>query len=99
MSPRLRLASVQALASPRSDDATIVVSDFQLNRNERFRAEIIMRDGKPVVTISRWKSTSKGLKRTGQCFEFGAHRTSAVVALLFEVQDVLIALSAQGGAS
>jgi hypothetical protein len=90
---------VQAFASPRPDDASIVVSDFQLNHNEHFRAEIIMRDGKPVVSISRWKSTPRGLRRTGQCFEFGAHRTGAVVALLFEVQDALIALSAQGGAS
>ena len=99
MSPRLHLVSVKAPASPPPDDASIVVSDFQLNHNERFRAEIIMRDGKPVVSISRWKSTSKGLKRTGQTFEFGAHRTGAVVALLFEVQDVLITLSEQGGAS
>jgi hypothetical protein len=52
-----------------------------------------------VFSHAGGKSTSKGLKRTGQCFEFGAHRTGAVVALLFEVQDVLIALSAQGGAS
>jgi hypothetical protein len=98
MSPQLNLASVPAYAAPRPD-AVIVVSDFLLNHNQRFRAEIIRRDGKPVVSISRWKSTPKGPRRTGQAFEFGAHRTIAVTNLLVEVQRVLSALQAEGGAS
>jgi hypothetical protein len=98
MSPQLQLASAQACAAL-CPDAVIVVSDFLLNHNQRFRAEIITRDGKPVVSISRWKSTPKGPRRTGQALEFGAHRTGAVTALLVEVQRVLNALQAEGGAS
>jgi hypothetical protein len=97
MSP-LHLASVPALAAP-LPDAVIVVSDFLLNHNQRFRAEIISRDGKTVVSISRWKSTPKGPRRTGQVFEFGAHRIGAVTGLLAEVQRVLNALQSEGGAS
>jgi hypothetical protein len=98
MSPQLHLASVQAFAAPRPD-AVIVVSDFPLNHRHRFRAEVITRDGKLVVSISRWKTTPMGLRRTGQALEFGAHRTGAVAALLVEVQHVLNALQSEGGAS
>jgi hypothetical protein len=98
MSPQLHLASVLAFAAPRPD-AVIVVSDFLLNHRQRFRAEIIARDGKPVVSISRWKSTPKGPRRTGQAFEFGGHRIGAVIALLVEVQRVMNTLHTEGGAS
>jgi hypothetical protein len=97
--PQLQLARAYACAAPRPD-AVIIVSDFLLNHRQRFRAEISTRDGKPVVCISRVKKTPKGLQRTGQAFEFGAHRIKAVAGLLAEVQRVLHDLHAEeGGAS
>jgi hypothetical protein len=75
--------------------ASIIVSEFTLNHRQRFRAEIIMRDGKPVVSISRWKKNN----RTGQAFEFGAHRTAAVTNLLMEVQRVLDVLNIEEGSA
>src|SRR4051812_3767849 len=91
MSPHLSLAAVEAYAPPQQD-AVIVVSDFPLNHHQRFRAEIIWRGSKAVVSVSRWKSTPKGPRRTGQALEFGAHRTAAITALLLEVQCVLNAV-------
>ena len=76
---------------------TIVVAEYPLNAHETFRAEIITRDGKPVVAISRWKHMPTGPRRTGSSLEFGAHRTAAVSNLLVEVQRVLEALN-KGGA-
>jgi hypothetical protein len=98
MSPQLPLASVLAFAAPRPD-ASIVVSDLLLNQHHRFRAEIITRDSRLVVSISRWKSTPKGSRRAGQPFEFGAHRIGAVAALLVEVQRVMNILQTEGGVS
>lgn len=79
--------------------ASIIVSEFTLNHRQRFRAEILMREGKPVVSISRWKNTAAGANRTGQAFEFGAHRTAAVANLLMEVQRVLDVLNIEEGSA
>lgn len=99
MSPRLQLASAQTCVSrPLDDDATIVISEFAISHHQSFRAEIIQRDGKRVVSISRWKSTAAGPRRTGQSFEFGAHRAAGVARILADVQRVLAALDT-GGAS
>lgn len=70
----------------------VVVAEFPLNTHQCFRAEIIERDGKPIVSIARWKNTPVGARRTGQSMEFGAHRIGAVAGLLNEVQRVLDAL-------
>ena len=100
MSPQLQLASTQDCVTAPRPDAVIVVSDFLLNHHQRFRAEILTRDGKPVVSLSRVKKTPKGIQRTGQAFEFGAHRIKSIVGLLAEVQRVLNDLQAEeGGAS
>jgi hypothetical protein len=90
------IRGAEPLAEPQ---ASIFVSEFPLNPHESFRAEIIDRQGKSIVSISRWKSTPAGLKRTGISFEFGAHRTAAVTNLLIEVQRVFNALNPTGGAS
>lgn len=94
----LRSASngAQPLAHPQ---ASIHVSEFPLNRYQSFRAEILTRDGKSVVCLSRWKNTPAGARRTGQCLEFGAHRTTGVAKLLRDVQDALKSLSIDGGAA
>ncbi|MGY4601235.1 hypothetical protein ACVWXL_008981 [Bradyrhizobium sp. GM22.5] len=48
-------ASARAYVQPPSchdtTDANIVVSEFPLNAHQRFRAEIIMRDGKLAVSL------------------------------------------------
>lgn len=77
--------------------AAIVVSEFPLNSHESFRAEIVDRQDKSIVAISRWKKTATGrLKRTGVAFEFGAHRIAGMAALVADVQRVL-AVRADGG--
>jgi hypothetical protein len=78
-------ASVQACASPRSNDDCIVVSEFPLNHHQSFRAELVVRAGKSMVSISRLKNTPNGARRTGQAFEFGAHRAAAMAKLLSEI--------------
>jgi hypothetical protein len=93
---QLHVASVQTNA-PRPDDAAIIVSEFPLNHHQSFRAEIITRDGKSIVSIARWKKTPSGARRTGQSLEFGAHRVAAISGLLSEVQR-LLAASNKGGA-
>lgn len=80
-------------------DASIVVAEFPLNNHQSFRAEIIERDGKRVVSLSRWKVTPAGPRRTGQSFEFAGHRADAVASLLCEVQRVLGVLENQGARS
>jgi len=95
MSPQLRAKSVQASASPRSIDDSILVSEFPLNHHQSFRAEIIMRAGKPTVSISRLKITPFGARRTGQAFEFAAHRAAAIASLLSEVLRTLATGSAE----
>jgi hypothetical protein len=93
---RSAIRGAEPLADPQ---ASITVSEFPLNNHQCFRAEIIMRDGKPTVSIARWKKTPAGTRRTGQSLEFGAHRTGTVTALLVEVQRVLSGLQTEGGAS
>ena len=83
-------ASVQA----RPNDTCIVVAEFRLNHHHSFRVELVVRAGKPMVSISRLKITPLGARRTGQAFEFGAHRTAAIAGLLSEV---LRALGTGGG--
>lgn len=80
-----------------SDHDAIVVADFPISAHQSFRAEIATRDGKSIVSLSRWKNTPAGARRTGQSFEFGAHRTAGVVKLLGDVQNVLKATGVDGG--
>ena len=61
-------ASVQA----RPNDTCIVVAEFRLNHHHSFRAELVVRAGKPMVSHHRLKITPLGARRTGQAFEFGA---------------------------
>ena len=88
MSPPLLRSSAQITAS-RSDKTNIVVSEYPLSQHQCFRAEIILRDGKPLVSIARWKTTPAGTRRTSQALEFGGHRTKAVADLLTDVLRVL----------
>jgi hypothetical protein len=46
-------ASVQA----RPNDTRIVVAEFRLNHHHCFRVELVVRAGKPMVSISRLKIT------------------------------------------
>lgn len=82
-----------------SDHAAIVVADFPISSHESFRAEVAKRDGKSIVSLSRWKNTPAGARRTGQSFEFGAHRTAGVAKLLRDVQNVLKSTGVDGGAA
>jgi len=63
------------------------------------RAYITMRDGKPIVALSRWKTTSAGTRRTGQAFEFGARRLAAVAKLLADAGTALDSIAIQKGAA
>jgi hypothetical protein len=81
---------------PRS--VSIAVAEYPLNPHESFRAEIVTTGNRSVVRISRWKSTLQGHRRTGQVFEFGAHRSAGVAKLLHDVQDVLKGIDIGGGA-
>jgi hypothetical protein len=74
----------------------IIATEFPINHHECFRADITMRNGKPIVALSRWKTTSAGTsRRTGQAFEFGAHRLSAVAKLLAEAETALDSIASQ----
>jgi hypothetical protein len=65
-------------------------SEYAINPREVLRAEICSIKGRSVVRLSRWKRTAAGNeKRTGCAFEFGAHRCSAVVALLSNIEREL----------
>ena len=77
--------------------ASIVVSEFPLNRYESFRAEIIDRRGKTIVAISRRKTSSAGSKRTGVAFEFAAHRIAGMAKIISDLQRVLASLDVDGG--
>jgi hypothetical protein len=78
--------------------ASVIVSEFPINRHEYLRADITMRDGKPIVALSRWKTTLAGTRRTGQAFEFGARRLSAVAKLLADAETALDSIASQKGA-
>jgi hypothetical protein len=89
-------ASAESLALDARLFGVSVVSEIPINRHECFRADIKMRDGKPIVALSRWKTTSAGTsRRTGQAFEFGAHRLSAVAKLLAEAETALDSIASQ----
>jgi len=64
----------------------IASSQLDLNRHQCFRAEVIERKGKPIVSLSRWKSTPAGEVRTGQAIEFGAHRLAGIAQLLKDIE-------------
>jgi hypothetical protein len=90
------LASQALVAGASSPTAGVIVSEFPLNNHECFRAVVTVRDGKPIVSLSRWRSTATGDRRTGQSLEFGGHRVSAVVRLLEDVADALIQSGPRG---
>jgi hypothetical protein len=93
------LGEKQALAlDARPIGASVIVSEFSINRHECFRAEITMRDGKPIVALSRWKTTLAGTRRTGQAFEFSARHLSAVAKLLADAGTALDSIASQKGA-
>jgi hypothetical protein len=53
-------ASVQA----RPNDTCIVAAELRLDHHHSFRAELVVRAGKPMVSISRLKITPLGARRT-----------------------------------
>jgi hypothetical protein len=63
-----------------------IVSELPINRHEGFCVEIASRADKPVVVLSRWKTTPTGKQRTGQCFPFGGHRLAVIQKLLAEAE-------------
>jgi hypothetical protein len=71
---------------PHRSDETVLVSEYPINSHQCFRAEITTIQGRRVVRLGRWKVTAAGPQRTGQLFEFGAHRTSDIARLISEVQ-------------
>jgi hypothetical protein len=81
-----------------SDPAAIIVAEFPISSHVTFRAELVERQGRPIVSISRWKTTPAGTKRAGAAFEFAAHRTGAVANILSDLQRVLASLDIDGGA-
>ena len=64
-------------------------SEYAINPREVFRAEICTINGRQVVSLSRWKRTPEGHKRTGCTFQFGAHRCKAVANLLSDIEREL----------
>lgn len=78
--------------APRQGHAILSVAELYLNRHQCFRAEIILRGGKSIVSIARWKNAPTGARRTGQALEFGAHRLAAVTTLLTKVQCLIDSL-------
>jgi hypothetical protein len=94
------LGEKQALAlDARPIGASVTVSEFPINRHESFRVAITMRDGNAIVALSRWKNTPAGTRRTGQAFEFGAGRLSAVAKLLADAGTALESISSNKGAA
>jgi hypothetical protein len=97
MSAHAASAESLALVAP-PIGARVIVSEIPINRHECFRADITMRDGKPIVALSRWKTTLAGTRWTGQSFEFGARRLSAVAKLLADAGTALDSIASQKGA-
>ena len=75
--------------SPHRSDDTVLVSEQLLNSHQSFRAEIIGIQGRSVVRLGRWRLTAAGPQRTGQVFEFGAHRTADIARMIAEIQHHL----------
>lgn len=71
---------------PHLSGDTVVVSEQTLNAHHSMRAEITTLHGRSVVRLARWKLTAAGPRRTGQAFEFGAHRTADIAKMISEVQ-------------
>lgn len=69
----------------------VASSELPLNRHQCFRAEVIERKGKSIVSIGRWKTTPTGVSRTGQCLEFGAHRLADFAKLLSDIEREIAA--------
>jgi hypothetical protein len=89
-------ASAESLALDARLFGVSVVSEIPINRHECFRADITMRNGKPIVALSRWKTPLAGTpRRTGQAFEFGAQRLAAVAKLLAEAEMALDSIASQ----
>jgi hypothetical protein len=76
-------------ATAASRSAQPIFSEHEINNREVFRAEICSINGRQVVLLARWKSTSTGLKRTGSAFEFGVHRLDAIAGLLESLRNSL----------
>jgi hypothetical protein len=91
---RSAISSAEPLAFAQ---ASIIVSEFPLNPHESFRAEIIHRQGKTIVAIGRWKTSSAGAKRTGVAFEFAAHRISGMAKIVRDLQRAFASLGVDGG--
>jgi hypothetical protein len=61
-----------------------------INPREALCAEICFIKGHPVVRLTRVKRTAAGReKRTGSCFEFGAHRCGEVASLIADIERAL----------
>jgi hypothetical protein len=78
----LAAAGARGHAPPRPANRSIIVGEFQLNNFEAFRAEVLERNGKRVISIARWKSTPNGERRCGQSLEFAEHRAVGVAELV-----------------
>ena len=66
--------------------------EYRINGYELIRAEVVFPRSNPVVKLSRWNITADNkARRTAQSFEFGAHRTDAIVKLIIEAQRLLAA--------
>ena len=71
---------------PHLSGDTVLVSEEILNSHQSLRAEITTLNGRSVVRLARWKLTAAGPQRTGQVFEFGAHRTADIARMISDVQ-------------
>jgi hypothetical protein len=93
LSLKIDIERKEATQVARSEPAAVTqpfTSEYAINPREGFRVEICFIKGRPVVRLIRWKRTAAGNeKRTGCAFEFGAHRCSAVVALLSDIERKL----------
>jgi hypothetical protein len=86
-SPELQaLLAINAPPLPHQDCAAPIVAELLLNSREYLRAEIITRNGRPVVRLERWKLTRSGPCRTGKYFEFAAYRAADIARMTSEVQ-------------
>jgi hypothetical protein len=65
-------------------------SEYAINPHEKLCGEICFINGRPVVRLTRVKLTAAGReKRTGSCFEFGAHRCGVVASLIADIERAL----------
>jgi hypothetical protein len=58
----------------------------QLNKRERFKAELDQRHGKSVVRIVRLKPSAAGGERPAACLEFAERHLSGVIVMLQALQ-------------